>query len=1052
MSDCNEITSVLTRGGTDQTDRNIASLNPDSLKLQGFGMKEWMQFAYNFAQDVKFFPTNNDEVNTGNWEAFFKDDTELEALLATYQESNQLTPHLTLFMCFLKLIEISTEHFNQLTKRHLDFYYSEVLQIAKLPEESDKVYILFELAKNMAQAQLKVGTELDGGKDATGKKRIYELKDELVANKVQVAQLKNVYNDPNNQNPSVYPIKAAAVANSYNGAGEKFPGADTSWRPFGYNASAGLPELPNAKLGFAVASSMLALSEGLRDAVIQANFLAPMQSFTQQELIANISVFYTGEKGWVGPLQLSSASVSILDSNENENVYETGLDVQRLTLITSLDPGMEAVVNYDKAVHGEQLDTQFPVFRYIVKTDTPAGYGIYKNFSKQIDKIYVRVNVSGMKNLVLESDTGTLNADKPFYPFTTNPVKGTGFSVYNEEVFSKNWRNIGVEIHWKNTPENFNTLYRAYDKSFLANFGRDWTASIPKIQRTRDGVNIVEFDYNSIVPNDSYFKAKSYIQYNKEWKLSDHDPVVLFKKIQHEDGVSFETDFSVNSMGYVPGHAGPVRLTLEQTFLQDLYPTIYALAISSEDPTVLIPNQPYIPFADSVSLRYSAEAILGINVVNEDNFDERTVQLFHEHPFGQSEEHAFLKNQSGVASKCFLTPTYCKGGELYIGLENVQNLQQVSLLIQILEGTENPLADSFEGNQKVNWEILCSNFWKPLVSPLMVVNQIDNFLKSGIVKFVVPKEATSDNTLLPEGFFWVRAKMFKQYDAVCRVLSIDAQAVLAAFDNRGNDLSHLEKGIPAGTITKLIDRSPLVKTVTQKYNSFGGKPEETDEAYYRRVSERLRHKNRAITLWDYEQLIMQRFPDLYKVKCLNHTCDCSFTSAGNVTIVVIPDTVKKNVFDIFQPRVSKAMLNEIDAYLSELNSLHVNTEVINPDYEEVKVSLKVKFYDGLDIPLHMEKLNADIIQYLSPWAFEGREDIQFGVVLHRTVLIDYLEKLDYVDYLQDVKLILNGEDSLRTCTPSSPKSILVSAKKHEISTDIITCTTTANLPIEICQL
>ena len=36
--------------------------------------------------------------------------------------------------------------------------------------------------------------------------------------------------------------------------------------------------------------------------------------------------------------------------------------------------------------------------------------------------------------------------------------------------------------------------------------------------------------------------------------------------------------------------------------------------------------------------------------------------------------------------------------------------------------------------------------------------------------------------------------------------------------------------------------------------------------YYTRVSERLRHKNRAIQLWDYEHLILQNFPHLYRVK------------------------------------------------------------------------------------------------------------------------------------------------------------------------------------------
>lgn len=1049
MSDCNEITSVLTRGGTDQQARDHTFLSPESFKLQGFGTKEWMQFAYNFAKDVNFFATNDDTASTGNWEAFFKDDSELEELLSTYQQSNRLTPHLTLFICFLKLIEISTEHFNTLTKRHLDFYYSEVLQITKLPEEADKVYILFELAKNVAKAGIPAGTELDGGKDAEGAKRVYVLKEELAANKAQVAQLKSVYNDPQNQNPLTYAIKAAPVANSYDGQGEKFPGEDTSWRPFGYNhTAAGMPELPDARLGFAVASSTLSLSEGTREAVFQASFMSPTDLFPQQDLINNVEVYYSGAEGWVGPLQLSALPVEIKGSNNTSTVYETGMAIQRLTLVTLLDSGMEATAPYDKAIHGEQFDTRFPVFRFIVKTDTPEGYTIYKNFSKQLSKIDVKVSVSGMKNLVLESDTGTLNPEKPFYPFTTNPVKGSSFSVYNAEVFSKEWKNISVDVLWKNTPDSFNELYLAYDKMFLGNVGKTWLNAIQVVGlRAQRTARLV---YNPIVRDDKYFKAKAYLLNDEKWELLDHSQVILFNRIDQEDGVSFETNFSAGSIGYVPGHSGPLRLKLEQSFLQELYPKIYTLAVASQDDLVMIPNQPYIPFAESVSLSYSAEATIALNNIDQGYFDKRTVQLFHEHPFGQSEEHLYLK-PSGT-NQCTLTPVYCKGGELYIGLENAAQLQQVSLLIQVLEGTENPLADSFLSGQGVQWEILCANNWKPVVSPLMLVNQTDNFLKSGLVKFVIPEEANADNTLLPEGFTWVRAKMFKSFDAVCRVLSISSQAVLAAFDNRENELSHLEKGIPAGTISKLVNRSPLVKALTQPYNSFGGKPQETDKAYYRRVSERLRHKNRAVTLWDYEHIILQEFTDLYKIKCLNHTCDCSFVSAGNVTLVVIPDTVNKNVFDIYQPRVSKARLNEIREYVSQLNSLHVKTEVINPEYEEVKVSLKVKFYDGLDIPLHIERLNADITKYLSPWTMEERENIRFGTVLHRTVLIDFLENLDYVDYLQDVRLIKDGDDSRKSCAPSSPKAILVSARNHEISTDIITCTTTPNLSPEICQL
>ncbi|MFP3489066.1 hypothetical protein R0K20_15795, partial [Staphylococcus sp. SIMBA_130] len=108
-----------------------------------------------------------------------------------------------------------------------------------------------------------------------------------------------------------------------------------------------------------------------------------------------------------------------------------------------------------------------------------------------------------------------------------------------------------------------------------------------------------------------------------------------------------------------------------------------------------------------------------------------------------------------------------------------------------------------------------------------------------------------------------------------------------------------------------IARKAGIKSVTQPFNSFGGKATEKDNEFYIRASERLRHKNRAVSLWDMEHLVLQAFPEVYKVKCLNHTCSTSFLSPGHVMVLVIPDTLNKNVYDIFQPTFSAAKLNEI---------------------------------------------------------------------------------------------------------------------------------------------
>jgi hypothetical protein len=291
---------------------------------------------------------------------------------------------------------------------------------------------------------------------------------------------------------------------------------------------------------------------------------------------------------------------------------------------------------------------------------------------------------------------------------------------------------------------------------------------------------------------------------------------------------------------------------------------------------------------------------------------------------------------------------------------------------------------------------------------------------------------------MPSRQFWLRAAHSKSFDALCKFRSIHAQAVLARFKNKDNNFDHLVDGLPKETISKLVVRLSEIKKIEQPYSSFGGNEIESDEHYYIRVSERLRHKDRAITVWDYEHMVLEHFPKIHKVKSLNHASKTSYSAPGNVTLVVVPNTVNQTVYDIYQPRVSQATLNEIEAFLSEKNSPHVKVHLINPSYEEIRVSVKVKFKLGYDFETYKAKLQEDLLKLLAPWAFNQKITIQFEAKLYRSQVIDYIEKLDYVDFLMDFLMfkILNGDEEsaemIVDAIPSNPTAILVSAKNHRI--------------------
>ena len=60
-NNCDDIASILLTDGTNQSQRNETALDPDSLKIHGFGMEEWMKFAWRFADHLNFYNANNSD-------------------------------------------------------------------------------------------------------------------------------------------------------------------------------------------------------------------------------------------------------------------------------------------------------------------------------------------------------------------------------------------------------------------------------------------------------------------------------------------------------------------------------------------------------------------------------------------------------------------------------------------------------------------------------------------------------------------------------------------------------------------------------------------------------------------------------------------------------------------------------------------------------------------------------------------------------------------------------------------------------------------------------
>lgn len=247
------------------------------------------------------------------------------------------------------------------------------------------------------------------------------------------------------------------------------------------------------------------------------------------------------------------------------------------------------------------------------------------------------------------------------------------------------------------------------------------------------------------------------------------------------------------------------------------------------------------------------------------------------------------------------------------------------------------------------------------------------------------------------------------------------------------------------TIIGLQQTLPSIKAVHQPYASFGGKAPETTQEFYVRVSERLRHKNRALNSWDYERLVLERFPQIAQVKCVAYQGHEEFMDYGTVQIVVVPKTTMDHGYK--EPKVTFHLLQEIKAFLEAHASPFADIEVRNPIYEKLKISCGVIFEQGTNDGIFLERLNQDIRAFVCPWMFNPGQDLDLGGILNKNTLLNFVEKRSYVKFVTRFSIVqvINDEgfysleDTARDMshTPviqaSTPWSVLVPLDNHPIS-------------------
>jgi len=769
-----------------------------------------------------------------------------------------------------------------------------------------------------------------------------------------------------------------------------------------------------------------------------------IKNFDSKKLTANLlqgafQGFVTGEKKWVS-LEQSSLT---LDGN---GVLQVTFHVP--------DSEKGAVVDYSATVHGYNYAAQAPILQVLLNQDLLA----YSNLkSVVLQNVQLTATVKGSTSLDVENDAGVLNPKKTFLPFGPQPVKGSLFYVGCDEALAKKLSKLELVVSWHGVPSNLQQYYQGYTNSPVANnkyftaiasFESDSSSNPSRIAASLFDANDATAPVTlSLISNVTHWippkwdlqstTLRAFALSGTTWGLAAAKRLMLIEPISRPS-VSASID----------SRPGFITFSLNNDFMHSEYRQQYVAAViaaakgGGSGPTL---NEPYTPAIQSISLDYTAFTDdVPISSINSDDFANPDLQFFHVAYFGQMREHGYQRmqfdflNHDGVVH---LLPTYDFAGELLIGFTGLQANDSVSVLFQVAEGSADPDLDL----EPILWFVLCDNYWKPLGADGVFLDTTDQLLTSGIVQFVIPAAATAQNTILPAGHIWIKGAVANNVEAVCELIDVRANAVEVQFTDNINSPDHLQTALPAGSITKLKNALSSVKTVSQPYASFGGRPAETDTAFDIRVAERLRHKDRCVTPWDYERIVLEAFPNVHKVKCIPHASKDSWLAPGHVTIVVVPDLKNKNAVDLLRPRVDADTLARIteavesrawgQTRVANQPCIHVK----NPNYQRIQLDFTVKFRNGYEFNFYSRQLNQQLIEFLSPWAFPSHsEDISFGGKIYKSILLAFVEHIAFVDFVTDFEMHSFPEGSstsadLDEAQAESPDAILVSSDSHLIS-------------------
>ncbi|CAL1518631.1 hypothetical protein [Chitinophaga sp. MM2321] len=980
-----------------------------------------------------------------------------------YYLNKQLTvrehePHMGLLVTFTELYKHLQTQINELPKRHLDYYFREILGIQQLHAVPDQVHILVEPAPQITKLTIEAGEILLAANAVDKEPLKYQLLEQLTVHPARIMAMHTLYVSRYLQ-IAARPLQSDDIfeAEVYSATHAVIPPAayaklttpPLTWPLLGedqHDLSQAMRTMDNSSLGFLIGSPALYLTEGHREVQVKLHFTPATFSIfksyinnyavaakrsvpviTNELLSAAFLLYYTTAKTWT-PVQYYNVRSSAVEQADNA-----------IAINFILHMNAEASSTYKEEVHGDNIASSLPLLKILLNNNSfhhPYSFLRYL----VLERVTVTANVDGYHSVKLSNNIGEANAAHAFRMFGSMPVVGSYLDICDTNIFNKYTRDFSINLEWLDLPKDingFDSYYAAYQAGMTTDAYKVGISSINNGQFLPDNGD------QQLFPLFQTYR-------DKEGDLHLDDTTVIgnadFHKISFPNAMKMAKDEKQGNNTYKEGTVRLELATPSEAFGHLRYPLIFPdiIQFNAKHPSRKkpLPNLPYVPSVKSIQISYTLVHSESVKPVRSSNRDEG-LEVHHFSAFGQEEIYP------GRGINYFpLLPVFSNAGHLYIGFNQLIPGKELALLFQL---EDKQYSDTTTNLTTIKWSYLADNKWCPFESTQLLSDNTNNLSRSGIAKISVPADINRNNTIMSSELWWIRISTPNNGCITPRVLGIFPNAVTAAriLDEAGTSMEKI-LSIPPLTIKNVQKDMRTIQAIWQLFPSFGGSKAESEKKYYARTSERLRHKQRPVTALDIAQVLLQAFPEILIVKCI---CAPQQTNGEDISVIVVPRQSDNGLFISTEPKVNLDTLCRIKAFIEPCISPFVKVAIRNPVYERIKVVCSIRFKEqtGHNRNSYLRQLHLDIQKYLCPWLFDPSSHLKVGSTLYKSELLNFINKQSYVDYITGFSLVHfyysidpatdaikafitdTAVNDLQMINPSIPQAVLIPSQEHHIT-------------------